>query len=116
MTQAPSRERRAISVQGLVQGVGFRPFIYGLARRYELAGFVRNDVTGVQIEVEGAPEALDRFVAGIRDEAPPLAVVETLTSQALATQGERAFRIEESRGGLWRRALISPDVATCAAP
>src|ERR671937_138628 len=114
MTQAPARERRAVAVRGIVQGVGFRPFIYSLARRHGLAGFVRNDADGVHIEVEGAPEALDLFGRGILDEAPPLAVVEAVSWWPLAVQGEQAFRIEESREGAWRRALVSPDVATCA--
>src|SRR5919204_5192651 len=114
MTQAPAHERRAVAVRGIVQGVGFRPFIYSLAQRHGLAGFVRNDAEGVHIEVEGPPEALDLFVRGIVDEAPPLAVVEAVSAWPLAVQGERAFRIEESREGAQRRALISPDVATCA--
>jgi hydrogenase maturation protein HypF len=115
MTQAPARERRGVAVRGIVQGVGFRPFIYSLARRHGLVGFVRNDAEGVHIEVEGAPEALDLFVRGIMEEAPPLAVVETVSSWPLAVQGAQAFRIEESREGAQRRALVSPDVATCAA-
>jgi hydrogenase maturation protein HypF len=113
MTQAPAHERRAVAVRGIVQGVGFRPFIYSLARRHGLVGFVRNDAEGVHIEVEGAPEALDLFGRGILDEAPPLAVVEAVSWWALAVQGEQAFRIEESREGAQRRALVSPDVATC---
>jgi hydrogenase maturation protein HypF len=114
MTQAPARERRAVDVRGIVQGVGFRPFIYALALRHGLAGSVRNDAEGVRIDVEGAPDALDLFVRGIREEAPPLAVVEAVSWQPLAARGERGFRIEESRAGAQRRALISPDVATCA--
>src|SRR5919204_6387424 len=104
------RERRRVMVRGIVQGVGFRPFIYGLARRHGLVGLVRNDAEGVQIEVEGAPEALDLFVRGIVDEAPPLAVVETVSWRPLAVRGEQTFQIEESREGAQRRALISPDV------
>jgi hydrogenase maturation protein HypF len=113
MTQAPAHERRAVAVRGIVQGVGFRPFIYSLARRHGLTGFVRNDAEGVHIEVEGSPEALDLFVRGIMDEAPPLAVVEAVSWWSLAVQGEQAFRIEESREGAQRRALVSPDIATC---
>ncbi|HWE61806.1 MAG TPA: acylphosphatase, partial [Chloroflexota bacterium] len=115
MWQTPLRERRAITVQGIVQGVGFRPFIYALAQRHGLTGWVRNDASGVSIEVEGAPVALDRFLQGMRVEAPPLAVLETLTWQSCAAQGACTFRIEESREGAQRRALIAPDVATCAA-
>ena len=114
MAQAPVHERRAVAVRGIVQGVGFRPFIYSLARRHGLVGFVRNDAEGVHIEVEGAPEALDLFGRGILDEAPPLAVVDAVSWWPLAVQGEPTFQIEESREGAQRRALVSPDVATCA--
>ena len=111
--RAPTQERREISVRGIVQGVGFRPFIYALARRHGLAGLVRNDAEGVHIEAEGAPEELERFLLGIEREAPPLAVVEAIAWRPLAVLKDRAFRIEESREGVRRRALISPDVAAC---
>ncbi len=107
------RERREISVRGIVQGVGFRPFVYALARRHGLTGLVRNDAEGVRIEVEGAPRELGRFLRGIEEEAPPLAVVESVGWQPLAALGDREFRIEGSRQGDRRRALVSPDVATC---
>jgi hydrogenase maturation protein HypF len=109
----PTRERREISVRGIVQGVGFRPFAYALARRHGLTGLVRNDADGVRIEAEGAPEDLERFLRGIEEDAPPLAVVESVGWQPLAALGDREFRIEESREGIRRRALVSPDVATC---
>jgi hydrogenase maturation protein HypF len=111
--RAPTQERREISVRGIVQGVGFRPFVYALARRHGLAGLVRNDAEGVYIEAEGAPDELERFLLGIEREAPSLAVVEAIAWRPLAVQRERAFRIEESREGVRRRALISPDVAAC---
>jgi hydrogenase maturation protein HypF len=111
--RTPTRERREVSVRGIVQGVGFRPFIYALARRHELSGLVRNDADGVRIEVEGAPEDLERFVRVLEEDPPPLAMVESVFWQPLATLGDREFRIEESREGLRRQALVSPDVATC---
>lgn len=111
--KAPARERREISVRGIVQGVGFRPFVYALAKRHGLCGLVRNDADGVHVEVEGAPEELDRFVQQVSAEAPPLAGIETMDWRPLATLEERDFRIEESREGAQRRALVSPDVATC---
>ena len=111
--RAPTQERREISVRGIVQGVGFRPFIYALARRHGLAGLVRNDAEGVHIEAEGPPEELEYFLREIKEEAPPLAVVEAVAWRPLAVREERDFRIEESREGVRRRALISPDVATC---
>jgi hydrogenase maturation protein HypF len=111
--KAPARERRGITVRGIVQGVGFRPFVYALARKHGLSGMVRNDAEGVRIEVEGAPEELERFVRALEEDAPPLAVVESVLWQPLATLGDGEFRIEESREGLHRQALVSPDVATC---
>ena len=96
-----------------MQGVGFRPFIYALAQRHGLAGLVRNDVEGVHIEAEGPPEGLQRFLQDIEEKAPPMAVIETVAWRPLAVREERGFRIEESREGIRRRALISPDVATC---
>src|SRR5918911_5279249 len=111
--KAPARERREIRVRGIVQGVGFRPFVYALARRHALSGTVRNDAEGVRIEVEGAPEELEIFVRGLEEDAPPLAVVESVSWRPLANLGDGAFRIEESREGLRREALVSPDVATC---
>src|SRR5919112_2375663 len=111
--RVPTQERREISVRGIVQGVGFRPFIYALARRHGLGGLVRNDAEGVHIEAEGAPEELDLFLREIEVEAPPLAVIEAVAWRPLAVLDEGEFRIEESREGAQRRALISPDVATC---
>jgi hydrogenase maturation protein HypF len=112
--RTPTQERREISVRGIVQGVGFRPFIYALAQRHALAGLVRNDAEGVHIEAEGPPEELELFLRDIREKAPPLAVVEAVSWRPLAALEERGFRIEESREGVRRRALISPDVATCS--
>src|SRR5919202_6755331 len=68
-------ERRRLRISGVVQGVGFRPFVYGLARRHGLGGFVLNDGRGVVIEAEGEPTALEGFTAALRAEAPPLARV-----------------------------------------
>jgi hydrogenase maturation protein HypF len=109
----PTRERREVSVRGIVQGVGFRPFVYALARRHGLSGLVRNDAEGVRIEAEGAPEDLERFLRAIEEDAPPLAAVESVGWRPLAALGGRGFSIEESRDGVRRRALVSPDVATC---
>lgn len=98
---------------GHCAGVGFRSFIYALARRHALTGWVRNDTDGVHIEVEGAPETLDVFVRGIREEAPPLAMIETVSWRPCALRGGLDFHIEASREGASRQALVSPDVATC---
>jgi hydrogenase maturation protein HypF len=111
--RVPTRERWEIRVRGIVQGVGFRPFIYALARRHGLVGLVRNDAEGVRIEAEGSLEELEFFLREIAEKAPPLALIETISRQSLAVLGDREFRIEESREGAMRRALVSPDVATC---
>ena len=100
-------------MRGIVQGVGFRPFIYALAQRHSLSGLVRNDASGVHIEAEGDREKLENFLQAIREEAPPLAVVETVTHRKILTSGATGFSIETSREGA-ARTLVSPDVATCA--
>jgi hydrogenase maturation protein HypF len=106
----PTTERRRFRVRGVVQGVGFRPFVYGLARRHELGGFVLNDGEGVLIEAEGGD--VDRFAAELVTEAPPLALIASLSAQAIEPLGDTDFAIVESRAD-GRRALIPPDVATC---
>ncbi|MDX1523446.1 MAG: acylphosphatase, partial [Anaerolineae bacterium] len=68
------RERRRITVQGIVQGVGFRPFVYGLAQQHGLVGYVLNDAGGVTIEVQGEVVAVDKFLQAMRDDPPPLAI------------------------------------------
>ena len=87
--KAPTPERRGVTVRGIVQGVGFRPFVYALARRHGLSGTVRNDAEGVRIEVEGAPEDLERFVRALEEDPPPLAMVESVYWQPLASSGAR---------------------------
>jgi hydrogenase maturation protein HypF len=107
-------QRRRIIVRGMVQGVGFRPFVYGQALRWGLAGFVLNDSRGVTIEIEGAPEALEGFQRALREEAPPLARVEALSTEPLPPRYETVFLIAQSQPGAERDALISPDTAICA--
>jgi hydrogenase maturation protein HypF len=108
-----SMGRRRIGVKGIVQGVGFRPFVYGLAQRLGLTGFVLNDSRGVTIEVEGPSAALERFMQALREEAPPLARIESVVGEELAPLGDVAFVIVHSRETGERATLISPDTATC---
>ena len=90
-------------VSGVVQGVGYRPFVYGLASELGLSGFVFNDAEGVLVEVEGA--AVEEFVARLRAEAPPLASVEDVSCVPVPDEGSRAFEIRSSpRGGRARQA------------
>ena len=106
-------ERREIVVQGIVQGVGFRPFVYSLAHEYGVAGSVHNDAQGVRIGVEGSPDRLDQFVRDLQEKAPPLSLVEKLSWTPSSPVGAVGFHIVESRHGAKVGALISPDMATC---
>jgi hydrogenase maturation protein HypF len=108
------RVRARVRVEGIVQGVGFRPFVHALASRLSLAGLVGNDARGVFVEVEGSAEAVERFLGALQREAPPLAVVERVSATRLAPTGAEGFAIASSRPGGERQALISPDTATCA--
>lgn len=106
--------RRRVVVRGVVQGVGFRPFVFGLARELELAGHVTNTREGVLTEVEGAPHVLDSFLARLSADAPPLAVVESVAHQDIETVGGEDFTIVPSKDGGRNRTLVPPDTATCA--
>ena len=98
----------------MVQGVGFRPFVHNLARGLGLAGYVLNTSSGVIVEVEGAPDTLDRFVASLRSEAPPLARIAGMVVAETGPLGDRDFVIRQSQAQEGEFALVSPDVATCA--
>src|SRR5262249_39421499 len=89
-------ERRAIDVQGVVQGVGFRPFVYALAARLKLAGFVKNCVGDLLIEVEGEAATLDDFLSELTAHPPPLARIEHLAWQSLPQEGDQQFLIHDS--------------------
>jgi hydrogenase maturation protein HypF len=107
--------RARLRVEGVVQGVGFRPFAHALATRLALGGLVGNDSDGVFVEVEGDAAAVGAFREALQREAPPLAVIERVTGELLVPLGERAFSIVASRAGAARNTLVSPDTATCAA-
>ncbi len=108
------RTRSRVRVEGIVQGVGFRPFVHALAAELGLAGFVGNDANGVFAEVEGAPGAVRAFLDGLRTRAPALAVVERVTAEEIRPLGGRNFEIVASRGSAVRETLVSADTATCA--
>ena len=101
-------------MEGIVQGVGFRPFVYTLATGLGLGGLVGNDLDGVFAEVEGRPESVAEFVAALRRDAPPLASIERITTRPLPPDGSASFCIAPSESGDQRRALVSADIATCA--
>jgi len=112
---APGRAAARLSIRGVVQGVGFRPFVHRLALRHRLAGWVRNASGDVQIRVEGEPAAVAAFVRELESEAPPLARIDELQAESCAATGLETFTILESRTEQGRRQPVSPDVAVCAA-
>lgn len=110
----PSITRVRVQIEGVVQGVGFRPFAYLLATRLGVTGFAANDETGVVIEAEGEGATLARFLDALVREAPPLALIERIRTKAISRRGSRGFAIARSNAGATRDVPISSDVATCA--
>ncbi|KAB1987063.1 carbamoyltransferase HypF [Streptomyces triticiradicis] len=111
----PGRERRHVTVTGVVQGVGFRPFVYTLAQELGLTGWVTNNARGVEAEVEGPAAGVAEFCARVGTRPPPLAVVESVEHRAVPLENDGSgFTIRPSSGGPGRT-LVSPDTATCDA-
>ena len=113
MSAPPGRRRVRARVEGVVQGVGFRPYVHRLASELGLGGHVLNDARGVLLEVEAGGDAVARFLERLPHEAPPLASVERVTVEDLPAAGERAFAIVASAPGA-PAAPVAPDAATCA--
>ena len=107
------RVRTLVRVEGIVQGVGFRPFVYSLATRLGLAGRVGNDVAGVFAEVEGPAAAVSEFLLSLEQDAPPLARIERVTTENLTLNGLSGFSIAQSEQGGQRSTLVSADTAAC---
>jgi hydrogenase maturation protein HypF len=107
--------RMRVQVRGIVQGVGFRPFVHHLAHQLRLAGFVLNTSEGVLIEVEGNPAALEQFKGRLTSEKPPLVEITGVQADSIEPCGDVAFTIRESLGEVDKFVLVSPDVATCDA-
>ncbi|WP_433285116.1 carbamoyltransferase HypF [Pseudonocardia sp. CA-142604] len=112
--RAEPQVRARIRVSGIVQGVGFRPFVHGLAGELGLAGFVSNDESGVVIEAEGSAHALDALLTALRARPPALALVTDVAATGMPVRGDTAFAIAPSSARGPRATLISPDTATCA--
>jgi hydrogenase maturation protein HypF len=108
------RVRKSVRVAGTVQGVGFRPFVYALAARLGLSGFVGNDAEGVFAEVEGDPAAVEEFLAAVARDAPPLARIDQIVSTDMQPNDTPGFTIAPSEPGAQRTALVSADSAMCA--
>ncbi|HEY3382427.1 MAG TPA: carbamoyltransferase HypF [Vicinamibacterales bacterium] len=105
-------QRLRVRIRGAVQGVGFRPFVYRLASDLGLAGWVINSSSGVEVEVEGLPDLLARFLVRLERDQPPRAVIQGLEASYLDPLGFDGFEIRESVGGE-KTALVLPDIATC---
>lgn len=110
------RSSLRLIVQGRVQGVGFRPFVYRLAKELDLAGHVQNTPRGVEIEVHGQNADLERFQASLREKGPSLARITRIHAEGLAFDGRlQEFAIIRSEPGAEHSVLISPDIALCQA-
>ncbi|MBW1676165.1 MAG: carbamoyltransferase HypF [Deltaproteobacteria bacterium] len=106
-------KKAQISVRGIVQGVGFRPFVYQLANSGNLKGWVCNTSGDVKIEVEGKGEAIDQFLDRLQKNAPPVAQIEDIKLNFTDPSGYRQFVIRDSRSEEGKYQLVSPDIATC---
>ena len=107
------KTRLQVQVRGVVQGVGFRPFIYSLALQAHLKGKVRNTTSGVLIDVEGEPESIESFITNIRLHPPAPARIESIECRPAAPNGQyEEFSIGESERGPLRSVSITPDLAT----
>jgi len=104
----------SIHIQGIVQGVGFRPFVYGLAQRLELTGWVRNTSAGVELCVDGQDQSLNEFLRCLEQELPPLARIDELAVERHSTGGFTSFEIIQSASLPSAFQPVSPDVSICA--
>ena len=112
MIKAANATARKIRVTGVVQGVGFRPFVHRIAIRHSLSGWVRNVAGTVEIHVEGNEQELDAFEAALRADAPPVSRVDSLGSASASPVGASEFRIVASTDAAGDRP-VPPDVAMC---
>jgi len=108
-----SKNRLQINVSGIVQGIGFRPYIYRLARRLDLDGYVNNTSQGVLIEIEGRIESTHLFLKTLSHQPPPLAQITDLYYQEIKRVNRSGFEILDSKKNNQKTTLISPDIATC---
>jgi hydrogenase maturation protein HypF len=112
-------EGRHIHISGIVQGVGFRPFVYELAIRYKLAGWVLNNSSGVEIEVIGPAQSLEAFTSALQTEKPPLAVIDSIRAEKILRQAPISngqsprFEIRHSQAQANAFVPISPDICIC---
>ena len=108
-----TKNRRYIEISGIIQGVGFRPFVYRTAMKYDLLGFVRNDGAMVIIDIEGNKEHIDAFIKDVRRDAPDIALIESIHTRQMHFAGYKDLCIEKSGHSIKTKAFISPDIAVC---
>ena len=107
-------ERLSLKIRGIVQGVGFRPFIHKLVGSYGLRGYIKNTSSGVELELEGERAELERFVRDVPEKAPKLAVIESVEPEySEELVGFTGFEIRQSKREASRNTLISPDICIC---
>src|SRR5215475_6125434 len=104
---------KRIHITGVVQGVGFRPSMYAMAKRLGLTGWVCNTSSGVDIEVNGPEETLNRFVRDLSIEAPPLSHIDFVSALDTVPNGSSDFAIRDSVAELLGFQPVSPDIALC---
>lgn len=114
MSAGSTYKRIKINVTGIVQGVGFRPYVYQLAQRLTLSGHVLNDASGVEIEIEGAPHQVDAFLQTLQTSPPPLSRIDTFTYVPMVVTAEESLTIRRSNKGM-ATTMVSPDMAICDA-
>ncbi|UCC94694.1 MAG: carbamoyltransferase HypF [Candidatus Omnitrophota bacterium] len=107
------RERLKLHINGIVQGVGFRPYIYNLSRKFQLDGFVFNDPKGVVIEIEGARVRIEHFLRELKESSPAVSFIDTIRKERIVPRGERGFLIKESIVAREKFVFISHDLSVC---
>lgn len=107
-------KRRQLKVTGVVQGVGFRPFVYNLALQLELTGWVCNNPHGVEVQVEGSEQQLETFLQRLVQDKPPLSVIEELSQVDIPVENSQTFKIIQTKRQQQGFVLVSPDICTCA--
>ena len=114
MEEAGTLERVTLQIHGIVQGIGFRPFIHKLVRDFDLKGYIKNTSSGVELELDGEHETLERFLREIPEKAPKLAVIDRIDASFHEPPGNYlGFEIRQSKTEQFRNTLISPDICIC---
>ena len=106
-------KRLNLQIEGIVQGVGFRPFIFSLAREHSVSGWVLNSSRGVEIEIEGSEESLNNFLSQVKNNPPPLSRILSILQKEIPLIGDKTFAIHESKTLADRVPFISPDSDVC---